>query len=75
MRVLITGCYGQVGHCLTQQLEGKESTTVLALDRDQLDITNQDSVNAIVDDFKPTIITNKPINIFVFVFKSIMVPS
>ncbi|OEF10063.1 dTDP-4-dehydrorhamnose reductase [Aliivibrio logei] len=58
MRVLITGCYGQVGHCLTQQLADKESTTVLALDRDQLDITNQDSVNAIVDDFKPTIIIN-----------------
>ena len=58
MRVLITGCYGQVGHCLTEQLADKESTTVLALDRDQLDITNQDSVNAIVDDFKPTIIIN-----------------
>ena len=58
MRVLITGCYGQVGHCLTQQLVDKESTTVLALGRDQLDITNQDSVNAIVDDFNPTIIIN-----------------
>ena len=58
MRVLITGCYGQVGHCLTQQLADKESITVLALDRDQLDITNQDAVNAIVDDFLPTIIIN-----------------
>ena len=58
MRVLITGCYGQVGHCLTQQLADKESTTVLALDREQLDITNQDAVNASVDDFKPTIIIN-----------------
>ncbi len=58
MRVLITGCYGQVGYCLTQQLADKESTTVLALDRDRLDITNQDSVNTIVDDFKPTIIIN-----------------
>lgn len=58
MRVLITGCYGQVGHCLTAQLADKESTTVLALDRDQLDITNQDAVNVIVDDFQPTIIIN-----------------
>jgi dTDP-4-dehydrorhamnose reductase len=58
MHVLITGCYGQVGHCLTQQLADKENTTVLALDRDQLDITNQDAVNAIVGDFKPTIIIN-----------------
>ncbi|RYU61823.1 dTDP-4-dehydrorhamnose reductase [Aliivibrio finisterrensis] len=58
MRVLITGCYGQVGHCLTAQLVNKASTIVLALDRDQLDITNQDAVNAIADDFQPTIIIN-----------------
>ncbi|MCY9804036.1 dTDP-4-dehydrorhamnose reductase [Vibrio scophthalmi] len=58
MRVLITGCYGQVGHCLTQQLADAESTIVLALDRDQLDITNQDAVNTIVDDFQPSIIIN-----------------
>ncbi|MUJ26433.1 dTDP-4-dehydrorhamnose reductase [Aliivibrio fischeri] len=58
MRVLITGCYGQVGHCLTEQLADEESTIVLALDRDQLDITNQDAVNTIVDDFQPTIIIN-----------------
>jgi dTDP-4-dehydrorhamnose reductase len=58
MRVLIAGCYGQVGHCLTQQLADKVSTIVLALGRDQLDITNQGSVNAIVDNFKPTIIIN-----------------
>ncbi|XDF77810.1 dTDP-4-dehydrorhamnose reductase [Aliivibrio fischeri] len=58
MRVLITGCYGQVGHCLTEQLADEESTIVLSLDRDQLDITNQDAVNAIVDDFQPTIIIN-----------------
>ncbi|MUK38105.1 dTDP-4-dehydrorhamnose reductase [Aliivibrio fischeri] len=58
MRVLITGCYGQVGHCLTEQLVDEEGTIVLSLDRDQLDITNQDAVNTIVDDFQPTIIIN-----------------
>ena len=58
MRVLITGCYGQVGNCLTQQLADKENASVLALDRDQLDIINQDAVNAIVGDFQPTIIIN-----------------
>ncbi|MEZ9740392.1 dTDP-4-dehydrorhamnose reductase [Vibrio splendidus] len=58
MRVLITGCYGQVGYCLTQQLADEESTIVLALDRDRLDITNQDAVNTIVDDFQPNIIIN-----------------
>lgn len=58
MRVLITGCYGQVGHCLTAQLADKENTTVLALDREYLDITNQAAVKATVDEFQPTIIIN-----------------
>lgn len=58
MRVLITGCYGQVGSCLTKQLTNNESTAVLALDREHLDITNQDAVHAAVAEFKPSIIIN-----------------
>ncbi|PHX05771.1 dTDP-4-dehydrorhamnose reductase [Vibrio splendidus] len=58
MRVLITGCHGQVGSCLTEQLTNNENTKVLALDREHLDITNQDVVNAIVSEFQPTIIIN-----------------
>ncbi|MEZ8606868.1 MULTISPECIES: dTDP-4-dehydrorhamnose reductase [unclassified Vibrio] len=58
MRVLITGCQGQVGTCLTEQLNHNENTTVLALDREHLDITNQDEVIAIISEFQPTIIIN-----------------
>ncbi|MGR5154521.1 dTDP-4-dehydrorhamnose reductase [Photobacterium swingsii] len=58
MRVLITGCHGQVGHCLTEQLAQHENTTVLALDKEHLDITNQEAVQATVAEFKPTIIIN-----------------
>ena len=58
MRVLITGCYGQVGSCLTQQLTNNENITVRALDREHLDITNQDVVNAVVAEFEPNIIIN-----------------
>ncbi|MEZ8371110.1 dTDP-4-dehydrorhamnose reductase [Vibrio splendidus] len=58
MRILITGCYGQVGSCLTEQLANDESITVLALDRENLDITSQDAVNAVVAEFQPTIIIN-----------------
>lgn len=58
MRVLITGCYGQVGYSLTEQLTKDANTEVLALDRDSLDITNQEAVNAAVTEFKPTIIIN-----------------
>lgn len=58
MRVLITGCHGQVGTCLIEQLNHNENTTVLALDREHLDITNQDDVIAIISEFQPTIIIN-----------------
>lgn len=58
MRVLITGCHGQVGSCLTKQLANNENIAVLALDREHLDITSQDAVNAVVSEFRPTIIIN-----------------
>ncbi|CAH7077736.1 dTDP-4-dehydrorhamnose reductase [Vibrio chagasii] len=58
MRVLITGCNGQVGSCLNEQLANNENTTVLALDRQRLDITNQDAVNAVVTEFQPSVIIN-----------------
>ena len=58
MRILITGCHGQVGSSLTEQLASHENTEVLALDREHLDITNQDVVNAAVAEFKPSIIIN-----------------
>ncbi|MEZ8481634.1 dTDP-4-dehydrorhamnose reductase [Vibrio splendidus] len=58
MRILITGCHGQVGSSLTEQLANHENTEVLALDREHLDITNQDAVNAAVAEFKPSIIIN-----------------
>ncbi|MEZ8375751.1 dTDP-4-dehydrorhamnose reductase [Vibrio cyclitrophicus] len=58
MRVLITGCYGQVGSCLTQQLANNGNVTVRGLDREHLDITNQKAVSAAVAEFKPTIIIN-----------------
>lgn len=56
MRVLITGCYGQVGHCLVQQLTGKAE--LLAVDREQLDITNEGAVIDAVAEFKPDVIIN-----------------
>lgn len=58
MRILITGCHGQVGSSLTEQLASHENTEVFALDREHLDITNQDAVNAAVAEFKPSIIIN-----------------
>ncbi|QHS14350.1 dTDP-4-dehydrorhamnose reductase [Shewanella sp. Arc9-LZ] len=58
MRVLITGCNGQVGCCIVEQLTNDADTTILALDRDSLDITDQHAVNAAVEEFQPSIIIN-----------------
>ncbi|MCG9544426.1 dTDP-4-dehydrorhamnose reductase [Vibrio sp. Isolate33] len=58
MRVLITGCYGQVGSCLTDQLVNKENIMIRGLDREHLDITNQEAVYSAVTEFQPTIIIN-----------------
>ncbi|MEZ9699190.1 dTDP-4-dehydrorhamnose reductase [Vibrio sp. 10N.261.46.E12] len=58
MRLLITGSHGQVGTCLTRQLADNENVEVLALDREHLDITSQEAVNAVVAEFQPEIIIN-----------------
>lgn len=55
-KFLITGAKGQVGHCLTTQLTGKAE--ILAVDRDELDITDRDAVFNIVKTFKPDVIIN-----------------
>ena len=55
-KFLITGAKGQVGHCLTQQLQGKHE--ILAVDRDELDITDQSAVQEAVENFRPDVIIN-----------------
>jgi dTDP-4-dehydrorhamnose reductase len=58
MRILITGCQGQVGSALTEQLATHENIEVLALDRKLLDITNQETVYSVVTKFQPAVIIN-----------------
>ena len=55
-KFLITGARGQVGYCLTQQLQGKHD--ILAVDRDELDITDQSAVQQAVEKFHPDVIIN-----------------
>jgi len=56
MRVMITGCNGQVGSCLVEQLQS--IAEVLAVDRAELDITNEVAVKSTVVTFKPDVIIN-----------------
>jgi dTDP-4-dehydrorhamnose reductase len=56
MKILITGCNGQVGFLLKKMLTNK--VDLLALTRQELDITNEELVNTTVSNFKPNIIIN-----------------
>lgn len=56
MRVLVTGCQGQVGQCLVSRL--RHSVELLAVDRNQLDITNKLAVHNVVSNFRPDFIIN-----------------
>lgn len=56
MKILITGSRGQVGHSLVAQLQGKAE--LLAVDRDELDITDRDAVLRKAEQFRPDYIIN-----------------
>ncbi len=58
MKVLITGSYGQVGSCLVQQLNAQTEIEYLAVDRDQLDITDGVAVSQLVNEFQPHVVIN-----------------
>ena len=56
-KIMITGAYGQVGFCLTQQAQAN-GWDVLAIDRDKLDITDPQAVNTLVKEYQPDVIIN-----------------
>ncbi|BDM62770.1 NAD(P)-dependent oxidoreductase [Shewanella sp. NFH-SH190041] len=58
IKVVITGCQGQVGQCLVQQLSQHAHIEVIALARDALDISDQSAVQRLMDTLKPTVIIN-----------------
>ncbi|WP_351009499.1 dTDP-4-dehydrorhamnose reductase [Shewanella sp. S1-58-MNA-CIBAN-0166] len=58
MKILIAGKNGQVGRCLVDLLEAHTELTFLALDREELDITDPIQVDKIVSVFQPNIIIN-----------------
>ena len=55
---LITGAKGQVGSQLVQQLQAQPNTTVIATDRNTLDITNRAAVFQAAQTHRPDIIIN-----------------
>ncbi|TKF69488.1 dTDP-4-dehydrorhamnose reductase [Vibrio sp. F13] len=58
MKILISGCNGQLGLSLTKQLVDYKDISVVALDRNEFDVTNRDLVFKEVFNYKPDVIIN-----------------
>lgn len=58
MKILVTGCNGQVGRSLTRLLAQRDAMVVIAADRDTLDITDNSAVAAFILANAPDIIIN-----------------
>ena len=56
MKVLVTGVNGQLGYELVKELKNKGYTDILAVDKDEMDITNEDMVNKVIKNYHPDVI-------------------
>ena len=56
MKFLITGVKGQLGYDIEKELRKRGYTNILALDRSEMDITDKDSVDKIITEYKPNVI-------------------
>lgn len=58
MRYLITGYKGQLGYDIKRELlkRGISEEDILAVDKDEMDITNNEEVNKVVKNFNPDIV-------------------
>ncbi len=56
MKILVTGGHGQVGHALTQHLQGLGE--VHALNREQLDFSRPASIRSVMQSLRPAMVIN-----------------
>ena len=56
MRYLITGVKGQLGYDLTRELDERGETDYLAVDIEEMDITDKDRVMKVITEYKPDVI-------------------
>ena len=57
-KYLVTGVNGQLGHDIVNELvqRGVDIENILAVDKDEMDITNKDQVNSVIEAFNPDVI-------------------
>lgn len=58
LKILITGSNGQLGCCLSETLKKHNGIELHSLTHDQLDITNESSVNHVISQISPIIVIN-----------------
>ena len=58
MKYLITGYKGQLGYDVKRELlkRGVKEEDIFAIDKEEMDITDREEVNRVVNDFKPDVI-------------------
>lgn len=58
MKILVTGCNGQLGSCLRREFEGDRDLEVVYTDYDTLDITDREAVDRFLKDHNFELIIN-----------------
>ncbi|MCQ2796665.1 MAG: dTDP-4-dehydrorhamnose reductase [Bacilli bacterium] len=56
LKILVTGVKGQLGYDCVRELKERGYKNVLGIDKDQLDITNEEAVHKYINDYKPDIV-------------------
>lgn len=56
LKILVTGVKGQLGYDCVRELKERGYKNVLGIDKDQLDITNEQAVHKYINDYKPDIV-------------------
>ena len=52
-KILVTGVKGQLGFDVIRRLQERGYSNILGIDKDELDITNEEAVNNFISNFKP----------------------
>lgn len=56
MKILVTGVKGQLGYDCVKELEKRGYTNVVGIDKEELDITNEDAVIEYITNYKPDVV-------------------
>ena len=56
MKILVTGVKGQLGYDCVRELRKRGYTNVLGIDKETLDITDEEKVLSFIKEYKPDVV-------------------